>query len=106
MKKVVAGICLASLLVVAGITAFAANRDVPKSAASTDSKTSENDSQAAVPANSVPADEEDAKLLLEINEVIFQVTQEAIQRPNDQRMTPDEISALIRSRIEELEARR
>lgn len=118
MKKIITGICLIALLAGVGAAVFAANKDTPaakessasaaedSSASTDDSKVSESSSQPAVPAISVPADAEEAKLLMEVNQVILQVQKEAQARRGDQRMTAEEISALVRSRVEEVASRR
>jgi hypothetical protein len=114
MKKIIiAGTCLIALLA-AGVTAFVANKETPAakhpstsaSAAAHETKVSGGNSEAVVPSVAVPADAEEAKLLMEINQMILQVTQEALERPKDQRMSAEEISAMVRSRVEELESRR
>lgn len=43
--------------------------------------------------------------MMAINQIIFEITQDAINRPKDQRMTSEEINALIQSRIKELRER-
>jgi hypothetical protein len=112
MKRIFTGI-LVALLLAAGVAVFAAIKDGPAaketsaSGVSTDDpKVSQKNSQPVLPTVSVPADAKEAKLLMEINQVIFQVTQEALQRPKDQRMTAEEISALVRSRVKELQSGR
>lgn len=110
MKKIVAGIGVAVLLVVAGLFAFQVldSDEEPASPAPTPSESREaspTETPLVLPTASLPAGADDARLLMEINQVIFQVTQEAAQRPSDQRMTAEEINQLIRSRIEEIRAR-
>jgi predicted dinucleotide-binding enzyme len=55
----------------------------------------------ALPTPSVPGA---AQQISDINKIISEVTQLAVQRPKDQRMSAEEIDALITSRIEELKA--
>ena len=111
MKKIVAGICVAALLVVAGFFALRALDSEDESASPAPSPSEEGPEATATPSPlvlptaSLPAGADDARLLMEINQAIFQVTQEAAQRPSDQRMTSEEINELIRSRIEEIRAR-
>jgi hypothetical protein len=110
MKKIVAGIGVAALLMVAGFFAFQM-LDSDDESASPEPSVSESPEASAtptplvLPTASLPPGADDARLLMEINQVIFQVTQEAAQRPSDQRMTAEEINELIRSRIEEIRAR-
>jgi hypothetical protein len=92
------------LVVLAGVVAFAVLRDTTATDASSSTEAAEDQKAAPEPAPS-PATAEEARLLLEINQVIAEVTKEAIERPKDQRMTKEEINALITSRIEELKAR-
>ncbi|MDQ4148518.1 MAG: hypothetical protein M3164_00755 [Actinomycetota bacterium] len=115
MKKLVVGICVVAVLIAGGIAAFVASRskpagqERPAQATSADaSKTSNQGSNLVLPgAGAVdPNDPEQVKRLKEVNQVIFEVTQEALKRPKDQRMTPEEISALVRARIQELSAQK
>lgn len=53
----------------------------------------------AVPSIPLPADAEQAKKVAALNEVIVAVTQEAMKRPAGERMTQEQISELIRTRI-------
>ena len=77
----------------------------PKAAASTSSETSAKAS-GAIPEIELPEGaSKDAQKLVEINQIIAEVTQEAINRPKDQRMSSEEISQLIRTRIEEISVR-
>ena len=118
-KKVLAGICLVAVLLIGGIVAFAiGNNDSGKadeqSAASSPTGSATSPSAGAAgtaggsaavpvfPTPSLPAGSEDAKTALAINQIIFEVTQEALDRPKDQRMTAEEINARIQTRIEEL----
>lgn len=119
-KKILAGICLVAVLLIGGIVAFALGNNDSGSAGEQSSATSPTGSAASpsagatqnaeapttgvpvFPTPSLPAGSEDAKTALAINQIIFEVTQEALNRPKDQRMTAEEINARIQSRIEEL----
>jgi hypothetical protein len=121
-KKLIAGVCLAVVLLVGGVLALTLSGDDPAggdreapSASETGSAASPSTGASgsptapgavAFPTPSLPAGSEDAETVMAINQIIFEVTQEAINRPKDQRMTSEEISALIQSRIEELRERR
>lgn len=98
---VIAGAGLLAALLVVGVVVFV------WSGASPDEVVAEQGSPSLIPDSSESVEGGDeAELLMEINQVIFEVTQEAIARPSDQRMTSEEIAALIRSRIEELKQAR
>ena len=119
-KKILAGICLVAVLLIGGIVAFALGNNDSGSAGEQSSATSPTGSAASpsagaaenaeapatgvpvFPTPSLPAGSEDAKTALAINQIIFEVTQEALNRPKDQRMTAEEINARIQTRIEEL----
>ena len=120
-KKTIAGAALALALLLAGILAFTANRGSSSDAERDDrsvpattpapsaspgaSGISPAAGAVAFPTPSLPAGSQDAETVMAINQIIFEVTQEAINRPKDDRMTSEEISALIQSRIEELRKR-
>lgn len=78
----------------------------PKPVASSGSSETSASASAAIPEIQLPEGaSEDAKRLVEINQVIAEVTGEAIKRPKDQRMSSEEISQLIQTRIEEISVR-
>ncbi len=121
-KKLIAGACLAVVLVVGGILALTrSGEDSPgeargESPSSSETTPAPSPSSAtpespttpgavAFPTPSLPAGSEDAETVMAINQIIFEVTQDAINRPKDQRMTSEEINALIQSRIKELRER-
>ncbi len=127
-KKLIAGVCLAVVLVLGGILALTLSGDDSPGEARGDSPspsgtTSTTSPSAATspspgasgsptapgavafPTPSLPAGSEDAETVMAINQIIFEITQDAINRPKDQRMTSEEINALIQSRIKELRER-
>ena len=111
MKKTLTIIGLIALLAVGGVALLVATKDKPAEkeraaqAASKDSSdASAQDAQVAIPSGADPNDPERVKRVKEVNQVIAQVMQEAASRPKDDRMTPEEISALVRARIQELRA--
>jgi hypothetical protein len=124
-KKLIAGACLAVVLAVGGILALTLLGDDPPGQARGKSPTSAETTPAGsasgaasppsaisgspaapgavpFPTPSLPAGSEDAETVMAINQIIFEITQDAINRPKDQRMTSEEINALIQSRIKEL----
>lgn len=116
VNKTVAGIAALVVLGIVGVIGFVVLRQDGKNQASVAApqrSASPGAAEAAgadatlpaLPTPSLPANAEDAKVLMEINQIIFEVTQQAMQRPKTDRMTAEEIDALIRSRIEELKAR-
>lgn len=62
-------------------------------------------SPAATPSVTAPADPEEAQIMAEINKAIADVTAEAAARPKDDRMTPEEVEERIRQKIDEIRAR-
>lgn len=121
-KKLIVGACLAVVLLIGGILAFTLNGDDPSGRDREESSSSETTPAPSVsavasatpavpgavayPTPSLPADSDDAETVMAINQIVFEVTQEAINRPKDDRMTSEEISALIESRIKELRERK
>lgn len=101
-SKVAAGLAL--VVAVAAAIAFATLRDSgpPGPASVTPAADTGTTTNPAAP----PVSAEDAELLAEINQVITEVTKEALERPEDQKMTAEEIQQRITSRIEELKAQR
>ena len=111
MRKIVTVGCVVAVLAAGGVAAFLVAQDKPAgerpaAASRGRSASSGNESPAIVPSSPNPEDSERVKRLKEVNQAIFEVTQEAARRPKDQRMTPEEISALVRARIQELAANR
>lgn len=104
--KIVSGIALVAVLL-AGVAAFAVGADGASEPASKEStETVEIPASPAVPLPSMPAEiQQEAQLLVGVNQVIAEVTKEAMERPKDERMTPEEIRALIRERIAQLGVR-
>lgn len=109
MKKAVMGIGLLALILIGGAFAFVANQDQPageKSSASEAAPASGNAATDGEPVASAPVDGEDAQLFMEINQAIFEVTQEAAKRPQNDRMTSEEVNQLITSKIQEIKRNR
>lgn len=104
--KMMIGVGLIALLSIGG-AAFAVSGVGTSEPASTDSaETAAQQEGPVVPVPSMPAElQEDAQRLIEVNQIISEVTQEALDRPKDDRMTPEEVGALVRERIAELEVR-
>lgn len=132
MKRTFVGACLVVLLAVSGAVAWGLTRDnasdEPATASPKNSKAAE--VAAAVPAvpgpvaagpgksaaPGVPVTEipiptisippglsaEKAEKVIALNQVILEVTQEAVKRPPGERMTTEEINELIRTRIKEI----
>ena len=94
-KRICAGLLMAACMVV---LAGCNNRNSPEATPAT---------AAGEPSSTVssPTSVEDAQLLMEINKAIAEVTQEAMQRPKEDRMTAEEINARIRQKIDEIKAR-
>lgn len=109
-SKAIIGLCLAALLVTAGVVGalLAGNRadSNPPAAAPSPSPAAATPALPALPAFPTPStagDRPEARRLAEVNRIIAEVTEEAMQRPKDQRMTADQINELINSRIEQLQ---
>lgn len=128
-KELIAGACLAVVLAIGGIFAFIPGGDNSGGAKSgsesrSDSPASSETTPATAPSAatspsfgtsgsppapgavvfptpSLPAGSEDAEAMMAINQIIFEITRDA-NRPADKRMSPEEINALIQSRIKEL----
>lgn len=121
-KKHIAGAFLAAVLLIGGILAFnllrddASSRDRDDASASETTPTPSPSAGAsasapvpgavAFPTPSLAGGSDDAETVMAINQIIFEVTQEAINRPKEDRMTSEEISALIETRIKELRERK
>lgn len=101
MKRTIAAICLIAAVGVVGAFVWVASSDTPKevlpatATAGTDSGSPE--VSAALAANSTPAEK-----AIAVNKIIVEVTQEAVSRPSDQRMSAAEVEGLIRSRIKQI----
>lgn len=111
MNKTVVGLGVLALLAIAAAMAFFTINGAEDSRSAvevplTDSPATSSETPVlpALPTPSLNPGSEDAERLMEINRIVFEVTQEAIARPKEDRMTREEIDALIRSRIEELDA--
>lgn len=104
--KIVSGIALVAVLL-AGVAAFAFGADGASEPAPEEStEAAEMPASPAVTLPSMPAEiQQEAQLLVGVNQVIAEVTKEAMERPKDERMTPEEIRALIRERIAQLGVR-
>lgn len=99
-------IAVVLMAALAGCGDGADDSDSPKAAASAGSTETSAKASTAIPEIELPEGaSEHAKRLVEINQIIAEVTQEAINRPKDQRMSSEEISQLIRTRIEEISVR-
>lgn len=103
------GMFVVAVVLVAALAACGNSGDdsaAPKAAASTAPAESSAKASAAIPEIELPEEaSEDAKRIVELNKIIAEVTQEAINRPKDQRMSTEEVSQLIRTRIEEIGVR-
>lgn len=112
MNRTIVWLCvLAAVAVAAAVAFFALNGDEGRSAvaeppARTPVTTSSGEpGLPAIPTPSLSPGSEEAARALEIQRIIFEVTQEAIKRPKDDRMSAEEIEAAINTRITELKAR-
>lgn len=109
MRKVAIGMLLVVVLVGGTIAAVAASNGAkaqPKAPAQAGSGSPAKVVQPVVPTISVPADAKDAQALVEINQMIAKVMQEAAQRPPDQQMTQEQIKQMVISKVEDIGARR
>lgn len=104
--KIVSGITLVAVLL-AGVAVMAVGADGKSEPTSKEStEAAETPASPVVPMPSMPAEiQQEAQLLVGVNQVIAEVTKEAMERPRDDRMTPEEVRALIRQRIAELGVR-
>lgn len=107
MNKLVVGICLTAVLAAGGIAFAASNRGPeakqtpPAEQASADTEKSDQ-TLPGVPTISLPADTDEAKALLQVQQMIAEVTREAMERPRADRMSAEEVKEMVLSRIEEL----
>lgn len=101
--KILSGIALVAVLL-AGVAVLAIGADGTSEPASKEAtEAAEMPASPTVPLPSMPAEiQQEAQLLVGVNQVIAEVTKEAMERPKDERMTPEEVRALIRERIAEL----
>ena len=107
-KTVVISVVALAVLAVGAFSAFFVTKGdaaVPESAAAPASADSSKSEAPVVPNLELPAGGEDAQLLTEINQIILDVTQQAVNRPKEERMSSEEVAALIRSRIDDLKQR-
>lgn len=108
--KIVSGVVLIAVLVagvgVLAVGADGASKPESKESAEAPTEAAETPDSPLVPLPSMPAElQQEAQLLVGVNQVIAEVTKEAMERPKDDRMTPEEVRALIRERIAELGVR-
>ena len=110
MKKLVAALCLVAVLAGAGFVGYSMNRSgsggeqrPASGSTSADRAASQQELGSRLP-SSIPANDEESTQLVALNQLIFEVAQENARRPESERMTPEEIRALVRSRVEELQA--
>ncbi|HEX2149798.1 MAG TPA: hypothetical protein VHI31_06475 [Actinomycetota bacterium] len=106
-KTVVMSFVAVAVLAVGAFTAFFVTKgdtaaEGPAATASADASKS---AAPVVPNLDLPAGGNDAQLLTEINQIILDVTQQAVNEPKEERMSSEEVAALIRSRIDDLKQR-
>ena len=107
-KTVVISVVAIAVLAVGAFSAFFMTRGdaaAPESAAAPASADSSKPDAPVVPNLDLRAGGNDAQLLTEINQIILDVTQQAVSRPKEERMSSEQVAALIRSRIDELKQR-
>ena len=105
MKKLVAVVCLAALVAGAGYVGFTiADRGGDEAAESQGVKAPvvTGDAGMKLPETDIKSDE--ANQLMQLNQIVFEVAQQNARLPKDQRMSTEEIKALIRQRVQELQA--
>ncbi|MEX2586604.1 MAG: hypothetical protein WD602_01235 [Actinomycetota bacterium] len=104
--KIVIGTGLIALLS-AGAAAFgvgAIGTSEPAPAEETEAAEAPADPAVTLPSVS-PEAQVEAERLVDISQVISEITQEALERPREERMTPEEARELILGRMGELEVR-
>lgn len=84
----VAGISVGAVMVLGGCSAHASKE--PKAAAAAESSTSDRVASAALPTD-LPISEKDAKALAEMNQLITDITRQAMERPTTDRMTSEKV---------------